>query len=207
MPSIPRIRRRLAAGVAMLALVSIEGGTMSGQAPSQQPSMDEMMARMTEAAAIGPHHKALARYLGTWNVEIALVMPGAPVQKSQGRAEYAWAIEGRWLSQRITGEFMGRPYAGFALMGFDNSARNHVAVAVSSMDTAMIMTRGLVVDPTHKVRTLYGRLDEYTAGELHKPLKVVLRDVGETRHVMEIWDLGIGEAGAKVLEYTFTRPK
>jgi hypothetical protein len=53
----------------------------------------------------------------------------------------------------------------------------------------------------------HSTLDEYTTGELHKPLKVVLRDESDARHVMEIWDPGIGEAGAKVLEYTFTRKK
>jgi hypothetical protein len=33
----------------------------------------------------------------------------------------------------------------------------------------------------------------------------VLRDVSDTCHIMEIWYLWIGEGGARVLEYTFTR--
>ena len=198
----------LSAAVAVLVTVVAGGGAMvEQQAPSQQVTMEEIMARMKEAATLGPHHKALGRYIGTWDVEIAMVMPGSPAERSKGTAVYGWAIDGRWLTQRITAPFMGSAYEGFALVGFDNYAKNHVAVAVSSMDTAMIMTRGLVVDPTNKVRALYGKLDEYTTGELHKPLKVVLRDISDTRHVMEIWDLGIGEAGAKVLEYTFTRRK
>jgi len=195
------LSQAMAVVIAVLAL----GGSMPEQTPAEQVTMEQVMARMKEAAQLGPHHKALARYLGNWDVEIAVVMPGAPTQRSKGTAVYSWAIDGRWLTQRITGQFMGAPYEGFALIGFDNYAKNHVAVAVSSMDTAMIMTRGLVVDPAHKVRTLYGTLDEYTTGELHKPLKVVLRDESDARHVMEIWDLGIGETGAKVLEYTFTR--
>lgn len=36
-------------------------------------------------------------------------------------------------------------------------------------------------------------------------LKVLLRHRSDSQRVMEIWDLGIGEAGAKVLEFTFTR--
>jgi hypothetical protein len=198
----------LPGAVAVLVTVLAGGGSMvEQQAPSQQATMEEIMARMKEAATLGPHHKALAKYIGTWDVEIAMVMPGSSAERSKGTAVYGWAIDGRWLTQRITAPFMGSAYEGFALVGFDNYAKNHVAVAVSSMDTAMIMTRGLVVDPTNKVRALYGKLDEYTTGELHKPLKVVLRDVSDTRHIMEIWDLGIGEAGAKVLEYTFTRRK
>ncbi|MBA3887459.1 MAG: DUF1579 family protein [Acidobacteria bacterium] len=198
---------RLSVAMAVMITVLAGGGAMAEQTPAKEVTMEQVMARMKEAAQLGPHHKALGRYLGNWDVEIALLMPGSPAQRSTGTAVYSWAIDGRWITQRITGQFMGSPYEGFALVGFDNYAKNHVAVAVSSMDTAMIMTRGLVGDPTHKVRTLYGTLDEYTTGELHKPLKVVLRDETDARHVMEIWDLGIGEAGAKVLEYTFTRKK
>jgi hypothetical protein len=197
----------LSAAMAVIITVLAGGAAMLEQTPAPQVTMEQVMARMKEAAQLGPHHKALGRYIGNWDVEIAMVMPGSPPQVSKGTAVYAWAIDGRWLTQRVTAPFMGSAYEGFALVGFDNYAKNHVAVAVSSMDTAMIMTRGLVVDPTNKVRALYGTLDEYTTGELHKPLKVVLRDVSDTRHVMEIWDLGIGEGGAKVLEYTFTRKK
>ncbi|HUF46596.1 MAG TPA: DUF1579 family protein [Vicinamibacterales bacterium] len=175
------------------------------QTTNQEALMKEMQARMEEAARLGPHHAALGALVGAWDVELAMVMPGAPAQRSKGRATYAWAIEGRWLTQQITGELMGTPYQSFSLMGFDTYAKNHVVVSVTSMDTAMNMARGLVVDPTHQVTAVYGTLDEYTTGELHKPYKVVVRRASDARHVMEIWDLGIGDAGAKVLEFTFIR--
>jgi hypothetical protein len=167
--------------------------------------MEEMMARMAEAAKLGPHHQALAAYVGTWDVEVAMVMPGSPASRSKGTAHYEWVIDGRWLSQRITGELMGQPTESFSILGYDNYAKNHVVVTVSSMDTAMNMARGLVVDPTNKVTAVYGTLDEYTTGEIHKPYKVVFRNISADRHAMEVWDLGIGDAGAKVLEYTFNR--
>jgi hypothetical protein len=187
------------------ATVVAGGGFVSGQTQSQQAQAQEMLARMKAVATPGPHHEALARYLGTWDVEIAMVMPGAPAERSKGTAVYQWAIEGRWLSQKITGQLMGMPYESFSLMGFDNYAKNHITVSVSSLDTAMNMARGLVVDPTHKITAMYGTLDEYTTAELHKPYKVILRYVTDARHVMEVWDLGIGEAGAKVLEFTYSR--
>jgi hypothetical protein len=178
---------------------------LTAQTPAQDPAMQEMLAKMKAVATPGPHHKALGKYLGVWNVELALVMPGAPAQRSKGTATYQWIIDGRWMSQRISGQLMGMPYESFSILGFDNYAKNHVAVTVSNADTAMIMSRGLVVDPTNKVSAVYGTLDEYTTGELHKPFKTVVREISDTRHVMEIWDLGIGDAGAKVLEFTFTR--
>ena len=179
--------------------------TASTQAQNQDAWIKEMQAKMKAVAALGDHHKSLAKYLGTWSVEMGIVMPGVPSQKSTGTATYQWAIDGRWLSQRITGQLMGRPYESFAIIGFDNYAKNHVVVAVTNADTAMTMARGLVVDPTNKVTAVYGTLDEYTTGELHKPFKTVMRTISDTRHVMEVWDLGIGDAGAKVVEFIFTK--
>jgi hypothetical protein len=196
---------RRAALAGLVAALAATGGQVSGQTQSQQAQMEEMMARMKAAATPGPHHQALAHYLGAWDVDIAMVMPGSPAQRSKASATYAWAIDGRWLTQRITGQLMGMPYESFSIIGFDNYAKNHISVSVSSMDTAMTMSRGLVVDPTNRVTATYGTLDEYTTGELHKPFKVVMRQVSDARHVMEIWDLGIGDAGAKVLEFTFNR--
>jgi hypothetical protein len=193
----------LAGGVATVLVATAP--VLRAQASSQEVRMEEMMARMAEAAKPGPRHEALGAYVGNWDVEIAMVMPGSPGQKSKATAAYGWVIDGRWLSVRIDGQLMGQTFESFSIMGYDNYAKNHVVVTVSSMDTAMTMARGLVVDPTHKVRSLYGTIDEYTTGEIHKPVKVLFRDVSADRHIMEIWDLGIGDAGAKVLEYTFTR--
>lgn len=167
--------------------------------------MQEMQERMSEAATPGEHHAALARFVGVWDVDMAMVMPGAPEQRSQGTATYEWLMEGRWLSQRIEGEMFGAPYESFTIIGYDNFAKNHVSVTVSSMDTAMNMARGLVVDPEGQVTAVYGTLDEYTTGEVHKPYKVVTRIIDDNSHVMEIWDLGVGADGAKVLEFTYSR--
>lgn len=200
-----KINTRLIVTMTVVIAIGTLPAAAAAQAPSQETLMQEMQERMRQAAELGPRHEALAEFIGQWDVKIAMVMPGAPAQTSQATAEYGWAIDGRWLTQHVRGEMMGGAYEGFSVIGYDNYAKNHVVVSVSSMDTAMNMARGLVVDPTHQVTAVYGTLDEYTTGELHKPYKVVIRRQDANRHVMEIWDLGIGDAGAKVLEYTFTR--
>lgn len=192
--------------LAIVAVLWTPASTLA-QVTAQEKTMQEMMERMKAAATPGPQHEALAAFLGTWDVEIAMVMPGAPAQKNAGTAEYRWILEGRWMSQHVKGALMGSPYESFTILGFDNYARNHVSVTVSTADTAMNMARGLVVDPTGRTTAVYGTLDEYTTGELHKPYKAVMRNESASRHVMEIWDLGIGADGAKVLEFTFNRRK
>lgn len=192
-------------GALILAAPPAAAATQDQQQQDMEASMQEMQERTREATTPGEHHEALARFVGEWDVEIAMLMPGSPEQRSQGTATYEWLMEGRWLSQRIVGSIFGGEYESFSIIGFDNYAKNHVLVTVSSMDTAMNMARGLVVDPEGDVTAMYGTLDEYTTGEVHKPYKVVTRIIDDDSHVTEIWDLGIGTDGAKVLEFTYSR--
>ncbi len=71
----------------------------------------------------------------------------------------------------------------------------------------MISTKGVVVDPEGKVKTEYGTLNEYMTNEFNKPIKTVTKVENADKFVLEIWDLGIGEAGKAVLKYTYTRKK
>jgi len=189
-------------------LLSFLSAPSVAQGPAEDDAMmKEMMARMAEMTATGEHHEALAQFLGEWDLEIKLTMPGAPAQSWPGKATYEWLIEGRWLGQRIVGTFMGAPFESFSINGYDTYAKNHVAISVSSLDSAIYSSRGLATDPTGKVMTLFGTINEYTTGELNKPVKVVIRIESEDRHVLEIWDMAIGETGAAVLEYVYTRAK
>jgi hypothetical protein len=191
----------------LLALAVPAALAQEGASSDAEKAMQEMMEAMQQATAPGPQHEALADFVGDWNVELKIVMPGVPVQSWKGRSKIDWLIDGRWLSERIEGEIFGRPFESFSIRGFDSYAKNHVAVTVSSLDTSMNLVRGLVGDPTGKTASMYGFLDEYTTGELHKPFRVTSRKVDKDHHVLEIWDLGIGEAGAMVLEYRYARRK
>jgi hypothetical protein len=169
--------------------------------------MRRMQERMKAATATNEHHEALSYFLGDWDIEIELMMPGAPSQKSRATARCEWVIEGRWIGEKLHGTLLGAPYESFVLRGFDSYARNHVVATVQSMDTSLLVARGLVVDPENKVTAMYGTLDEYTTGELGKPFKAVTRMVDANRYTLEVWDLGIGADGAKVFEYRYTRKK
>lgn len=170
-------------------------------------AMKEMQERAAAARAAGEHHAELARFVGTWDVTMALVMPGVPRQESKGVATYEWVVDGLWLLQRLEGKLFGADYQHVTLHGFDNYAKNHVAASVSSFDTSLLVSRGVVVDPEGKVTAVYGTLDEYMTGELNKPYRAVTRVIDDDHHTMEIWDLGIGVDGAVVFEWTYKRKK
>lgn len=176
-----------------------------GQPPPNDPTVQAAMEREQAATRVGKHHEALRYFLGRWDVEMRLVMPTGAAAPTSGTATYEWLIDGRWLSLRIVGTLLGQPYEAVSILGFDTYAQSHVVVTVSSLDTAMNLARGPVVDPEGKVTSVYGTLDEYTTGELRKPFRVTTRIVDDDHHTIEVWDLGIGERGAQVLEFNFTR--
>lgn len=173
-------------------------------------TMEDMQAAMEAATALGEEHELLGTFLGEWDVEIRVFMPGAPgqpaePQTSRGTADTEWVVEGRWLGTRVTGEMMGAPYTGFSLRGWDSYAGNWVTASVTSMDNALNVTRGVKVDPNGRVFAEYGTLDEYLTGELNKPYRTITRLDGKDRYVLELWDMGVGAEGMKVLEYEFSR--
>jgi hypothetical protein len=63
------------------------------------------------------------------------------------------------------------------------------------------------VDRSGKVFTFYGKMHEWSTGELDKTVKYVLRITSDDKHVFEIHDTYIGEPNTKVLELTYTRRK
>jgi hypothetical protein len=160
-----------------------------------------MEARIGAATQLGPQHAALAKYLGRWDVDISLPRMA---MHSKGTAEYTWVIEGRWLGCRIKGAMLGQPFEEFTILGYDSYAQSAVEVSVESADNSLVMSRGSAAD-SNQSASLFGELDEYTSGSLHRPFKVVERWLDDDRHVTEIWDLGAAEAPVQKVTFTFTR--
>jgi hypothetical protein len=160
-----------------------------------------------EAMALGPQQAALGALVGTWDVDIVLSDGSKPAQHSKGKAEYSWVITGRWLGCHLTGEMLGFPYEEFTILGYDSYAKNIVEVAVESLDNSMLLSRGPTSGPNQPVTALFGELDEYTAGVLHSPYKVVLKHVNRDRHVTTI--LGFDTSGNEVkkVQFTFSRAR
>ena len=158
----------------VLSLVSVAVAVFTSHALSQDQTpeaMAEMMKKMKALTTPNERHKELEQFLGTWDVEVKLVMPGMPPKTTKCTAEYKWIIPGRWLGGELKGTLMG-PYHSYWIHGYDVYAKNSVTVGVNNMDTSMITLKGTVVDPTNKVVVQYGKLDEYTTGELNKPIRL-----------------------------------
>src|ERR1700728_4594107 len=182
-------------------------GAITVHAQSQHADAPPPRSGAAEAMSVGPQQAALGALLGKWDVDIVLSDGSKPAQHSKGHAEYSWVIKGRWMGCRLSGEMLGFPYEEFSILGYDSYAKNIVEVAVESVDNSMLLSRGPTSGPNQAVTALYGELDEYTAGVLHSPYKVLLKQVNRDRHVTTV--LGFDNSGKEVkkVEFTFSRAR
>jgi Protein of unknown function (DUF1579) len=193
-----------------LIVLVISTAAQAAEAPSTPATTADaegnkaIEARIGAATQLGPQHAALAKYLGKWDVDIALPRMNA---HAKGTAEYSWVIEGRWLGCRIKGTMLGQPFEEFTILGYDSYAQSVVEVSVESADNSMVMSRGSPTDSKQSSAVLFGELDEYTRGSLHRPFKVVERWLSDSHHVTEVWDLGAGEAPVQKVTFSFTKAK
>jgi Protein of unknown function (DUF1579) len=85
----------------------------SEKAEKFDPEMEEMMKKAEAACTPGPAHQALEPLVGEWDAEVKTRMdPGAPSTISKGPAKSPWALNGRFVQQEFSGEFMGSPFTG-----------------------------------------------------------------------------------------------
>jgi hypothetical protein len=173
---------------------------------SSNPEMDAMMQKWMEAAAPNEHHKLLDQFVGKWSVVTKMWMegPDKPATESKGSSEIKWTMDGRFLQENVTGESMGRPMIGMGYTGYDNFKKKYVSFWIDNMNTAMFTSMG-DSDPSGKVFTFYGLMDEPMTGEKDKKAKYVMRVIDKDKNITEIYDLGYGDKEAKVVEITYKR--
>jgi len=198
-----RLDFSLVKGLLCLGLIL---GAGTAQAQSREVSSPSARSAAAEAMALGPEQAALGNLLGAWHVDIVLADGSKPAQHSKGKAEYSWVVRGRWLGCHLTGEMLGLPYEQFTIVGYDSYAKNIVQVAVESVDNSMLLSRGPTSGP-NQVTALFGELDEYTAGVLHRPYKVLLRRVSPDLHVSTVFGFDTQGNDVKKVEFTFKRAR
>ena len=199
----PRIPTLLALAVLVAVLIP------NAAVPQEDGGMNaEMMKKYAELAKPGPQHKLLGTMIGEFDTTMRVyMMPGKPPMESKGTATSRWLIDGKWLATEWTGKMMGAKMNGFGIMGFDNHKKKFISMSVDNLNHFMQHSEGVVCDRSGKVIVTYGHMDEFLMGEHDKQVKYVTRLLSADKHVYEVWDLGIGESGRKVVEITAVRRK
>ncbi len=88
---------------------------------------------IADEASSAPEHLELRRGIGSWDAVVKSQHPGQPPSEDKGTELVDLTCGGRWLWSDFTGQMMGMPFEGHALVGFDPSKKKYVSLWIDSM--------------------------------------------------------------------------
>jgi len=163
---------------------------------------DEMMAAMAKLATPGPQHAVLKPLVGSWKtVTKAWMGPGEP-QVSEGSSEVTWVLGGRFVTEEYKGTFMGKPFEGMGLFGYDNQHKEYVSTWADIMGTSITMSKGRA-DDGGKTLTYASMFDDPMTGQ-KKPFKMVTKIIDDNNHTFSMFE-DVNGKETMTMEITYTR--
>ncbi len=191
----------LAAGTLVASLVLAEDNSAP---PKPDPKMEEMMKKAEAAGTPGAAHKALDPLVGNWIAEVKCWMaPDAPPAVSKATAKSSWVMNGRYVQEEFSGEFMSKPFRGMSLTGYDNLKQKYNTVWVDDMHTSLTTAEG-EAENGGKVIALEGKYDCPMTGQKNVTMRQVIRIISPDSHIFEMHDPSMGDH-SKMMEITYTR--
>ena len=125
--------------LALAASAAIAADQGAGSAAGQMPDMALMQP--------GAEHQQLAKLAGTWDVKVTMWMePGKPPMESKGTSKMEMILDGRYLRQDFTGDFMGQPFMGIGFEGYDRIKKAYTSTWMDSMSTSSMHMDGTSSD-------------------------------------------------------------
>jgi len=171
---------RIALAFATLLLLAAPASAQDGMDPV-------VMQKWMEYMTPGEPHAYLAGQDGEWEYTMTMWMePGAPPIESSGTFVSAMILGGRYQTQTYEGSFMGMPFEGYSITGYDNDRGDFFNVWFDNMGTGMLEMRG-EYDPAAKTLTLSGSLDDPITGAKDLGVRSVTKTVDDDHMTFEMY--------------------
>jgi len=134
----------------------------------------EKMEAWARAMTPGEAHAGLAEMAGEWHYTVTLWEDSkSEPSVVSGVSLKTMIMGGRFLREELAGEFMGQPFTGYGLTGYDNVTGEYVAIWLDNMGTGI-----------HFYTGEQGRNGERTyLSTVHDPISgkaIATRSVGRT---------------------------
>lgn len=175
-------------------------------AQEEAPEMTEEQAAMMEAyekaGTPGEAHEKLEGTIGSFDLEIkSWWEPGGEPAVSHGTAEREWILDGLHLKETVESEFMGEPFQGLGLTGYDNVTGTYWSTWVDTMSSGLMTMTG-EWNAEDKVWIWQGEASDPMTGK-RKPvyMKIHPTETGERAEFYEVYD---GEK-VKTMEIVYTK--
>ena len=194
--------------VAVALATSIAGAAdKQAEAPAMSAEEQAMMQKWHEFMTPGEPHKLLAAKAGSWVGKVTMWQtPDAPPETSPATSEQKLIMDGRYLEDHTQGSFMGMPFAGHGITGYDNMKKKFVSTWIDNMGTGIMMSEG-TYDAATKTFTYMGEGPDVMTGK-YKPMKGIEKMTGPDQWSMEMLNqTADGKGWWKMMEIVYTRKK
>ena len=185
------------------------GAPQAAAAPADaQAKMKAEMDAYMKLAQPGEHHKLLGHLAGKWQVAGRTWMdPSQPPVEMTFTVEASWILGGRYLQQVHTSTFMGQPFEGRSLDGYDNVTHEYFSTWVDNMGTGVMVFRGKCDDPCTALTETAEGPDPMTGKVMKSTTVTTFVDPDTYRFEMYEARAGKDGQGTKVMEVTAKRQK
>jgi hypothetical protein len=167
-----------------------------------QPDQVELEKLHREFAELAPQHAYFKNFVGRWKAVNKTFMEGAsePVI-SEGTTSYRLLLGGRYLQQKYDSDFMGTPFEGVGISGYDKTKKKYVGLWIDNHSTAFLNTEGEYDEET---RTM---MEVGTASTPMGPVGFKMTHQWTDKNTMISTMYMVGEDGSetKHMEITYTR--
>ena len=184
-------------------LIGISSNNLFAQ--DEDAGMDpEMMQAWQEYMTPGPNHEMLAKMVGEWKTEISSWMaPDMPPTMTEGKSVCESILGGRYFRTKETASFMGMPFEGSSISGYDNATDKFFSVWIDNMGTGVMMTEG-TYDEATKTFTYTGSGTGIT-GEYK--VREIIKHINDNESMFTMYMEEGGNPEMKMMEIKYTRIK
>jgi hypothetical protein len=161
-----------------------------------------------EYATPGEMHKTLALYDGNWTGATTSWMEnGAQPITSQSECINKMIFDGRYQHSTFKGSFMGMPFEGMSIMGYDNAKKKFVSTWIDNMGTGIMHAEG-DWNPSKKSIELKGKMTDPARPGKDCDFRETYTFIDANNHTMEMYgpDSKTGKE-YKTMEIKFTKKK
>jgi hypothetical protein len=151
----------------------------------------------------GPQHKMLHDMVGTWNVTGKFWQDvNKPPMETTSTAEVK-TLGDLWITQDIKGDFMGKPFVGHGVDGYDLTKNKYVGTWVDNMGSYIMLSEG-TADASGKVIT-YSANDFDPMTAKIGTVRTVTKIDSDKQHTMSMYKTGADGKEVKLMELVYTR--
>ena len=182
---------------------SRSSGSHDSYGDQGEVDMEAMMAEMTRLGTPGEEHAMLAQSAGNWNVTGFYYMePGAEPTPMDATAVRSTLLDGRVVEEVFTSSFMGMPFEGRLLQGYDNLKEEYWSIWLDNMSTWAWDSTGNYDESGNLV---YDGMAYDAVTPDGRPTRMIVRDISADETQMRMYDLAPDGTAHLTMELNYTR--